>query len=171
MRPIGTKKAFTLVEIMIVVLILGILGAISLPAFSNAALEARLSILRDDLRILRTQVAVFRSQHRGVAAGYPGCDITAQPTEASLIEYMTQLSDAYGQTAPLGTAGFHYGPYLREMPPNPINRKTAVQVIGSAQPFPAAADDSHGWIYKPATLEFRADCLGNDDSGRPYFEY
>ena len=55
------KRAFTLVEILIVVVILGILAAIVLPKFSNASAIARASMLADDLRVIRMQVQVYRS--------------------------------------------------------------------------------------------------------------
>jgi len=169
--PVLNRKAFTLVEILIVVLILGILAAIVLPRFSNASAIARASMLADDLRIIRMQLEVYKAQHIGVPASYPDGDRTAAPTEQAFISQMTQASNIYGETAPPNTPGYDYGPYLREVPENPVNGKTTVQIILDAQPFPAAADDSHAWIYKPSTLEFKADCPGADDKGMVYFDY
>ncbi len=164
-------KAFTLVEILIVVVILGILAAVVVPKFSNASAIARASMLADDLRVIRTQLAVYKSQHLEVAAGYPGGDPTAVPTEAAFVTQMTKASNSRGQTAEPGTPGFKYGPYLREVPPNPLNAKNTVQVIDNGADFPAAADDSHGWVYQPATLLFKADSPGADDKGRSFFDY
>ena len=169
--PVLNRKAFTLVEILIVVLILGILAAIVLPRFSNASAIARASMLADDLRIIRMQFVVYKSQHLDVPAGYPDGDPTAAPTEAALISHMTQASNIYGETADPGTPGYDYGPYLREVPENPVNGKTTVQIIPDGQPFPAGADDSHAWIYKPSTMEFRADSPGADEDGDAYFDY
>ena len=167
----GRQKAFTLVEILIVVLILGILAAIILPKFSNASATARASMLADDLRIFRTQTTVFQAQHFGVAAGYPNGNPNGAPTEAIFVLHMTKASNASGQTAEPGTPGFDYGLYLREIPENPVNGKNTVQMIANGDNFPAAGDDSHGWIYKPATLTFRADSPGADDKGKSYFDY
>jgi len=165
------KTAFTIIEILIVVVILGIVAAVALPKFSNASSKARASMLADDLRILRTQIAVFKGQHYGVAPGYPGCDDTVAPTEAAFVAQMTMSSTSQGQTAAPRTEGYRYGPYLGAIPENPFNHKTSVQVISDSQAFPAAADDSHGWVYKPSTLTIRGDSPGTDLNGKSYFDY
>jgi general secretion pathway protein G len=165
------RKAFTLVELLLVVLLLGLLAAIVLPKFSNASAIARASMLADDLRIMRMQLIVFKSQHRDVPAGYPDGNRSAAPTEQDLVLQLTKASNSACQTADPGTPGFDFGPYLREVPSNPVNGKTSVQVLGDGAAFPAAGDDSHGWIYHPATLRFKADSPGADDKGVLYFGY
>lgn len=165
------RKAFTLVEILIVVVILGILAAIVLPKFSNASAIARASMLADDLRVIRMQVQVFKSQHYELPPGYPDGDPTAAPMEAAFIAQMTMASKSDCSTAAPGTAGYDYGPYLREVPTNPVNGKSTVDVIADGGAFPAAGDDSHGWVYQPAEMLFKADCPGQDDKGRAYFGY
>ncbi len=173
----GPNKAFTLVEILIVVLILGIVAAVALPKFSNATTQARVSMLADDLRILRTQIAVFKGQHRGVAPGYPACNPGNAPSEDAFIDHLTRSSNVDGETAAPGTDGYRFGPYLREIPENPLNGKTSVQIVSDDQDMPAegampeAADDSHGWIYKPSALSFRADSTGVDTDGKSYYDY
>jgi prepilin-type N-terminal cleavage/methylation domain-containing protein len=49
-----SRKGFTLVEILIVVIILGILAAIVIPQFTQASTEARLSNLKTNLQTVRT---------------------------------------------------------------------------------------------------------------------
>ena len=165
------RKAFTLVEMLVVVLILAVLAAIVLPAFSNASAVARASMLADDLRVFRTHLQVFKGQHRGVSAGYPNCDPAASPTEAAFVAHMTMASTWQGQTAAPGTAGYEHGPYLREIPPNPVNGKTSAEMIPDGSGFPSSADDTHGWVYQPSTLTFRGDSVGSADTGKDYFEY
>ncbi|MCD6304483.1 MAG: type II secretion system protein [Planctomycetes bacterium] len=165
------KTGFTLVELLIVVVILGILAGIVLPKFSNATETARANMLRDDLRLMRSQLMVFKAQHAGVSAGYPDCDPHQTPTEATLVAHITMASNLQGQTAEPGTPGYHYGPYMRAMPENPINGKRSVRIIGDSQQFPNAPQGTHGWIYQPSTLIFKADCTGSDQSGMPFFDY
>lgn len=56
------NSAFTLVEILIVVVILGILAAVVIPQFVNASDEAQVGNVETQLRTLRTQVQLFRAQ-------------------------------------------------------------------------------------------------------------
>jgi general secretion pathway protein G len=162
--------AFTLVELLIVVVILGIMAMIVIPQFSNASLQARENTLRDDLRFLRTQIGVFAAQHRDVCPGYPGGDTSASPTEAEFIDQMTLHTDERCNTNPSATPIFKYGPYLTKMPPNPINGRTDIMMIDNGVPLPAV-DDSTGWIYKAQTKEILANLTGTDATGTPYAQY
>ena len=164
-------KGFTLVEILIVVIILGILAAMIIPQFSSATESARASMLMDDLRIMRSQLEVFKAQHNCVPPGFPGCDSTATPTEAAFLDHVTRASNSIGATAAVNTPGYPYGPYMREIPTNPFNGKTSVRVLSASEAFPNSPADQYGWIYQPSTLMFRSDCLGSDTSGVSYFDY
>jgi hypothetical protein len=57
------------------------------------------------------------------------------------------------------------------MPPNPFNGLDTVQMLGAGEAFPASADGSHGWICQPQSGEIRPDNTGNDQSGKPYYDY
>ena len=57
------KKGFTLVEILIVVVILGILAAIVIPQFTDASTEAKISSMRSDLQMMRSQIELYKVQH------------------------------------------------------------------------------------------------------------
>ena len=163
--------AFTLVEILIVVVLLAILALVILPMVSGSVISARESALAHDLNMLRRYVLIYTAQHLEVAPGYPNGDKTQAPTEQAFFEQITMSSDTNGQTAPVGTPGFERGPYLMKIPVNPLNHKSTVQVLGDGDAFPANGDDSHGWIYKPATSEVRADSVGSDQSGKRYYDY
>lgn len=79
------RRAFTLVEILIVVVILGILAAVVVPQFVNASDEAQVGNVETQLRTLRTQVQLFRAQSDTNA--FPGADTLWQDLiDAGLIQ-------------------------------------------------------------------------------------
>jgi len=164
-------RAFTLVEILVVVVLLGVLAAIVIPAVANSGTAARQSTLAGSLNLLRRFVLIYTSQHNEVAPGYPNGDPTVAPTEAAFRDQATLSSKADGTTAARGTPGFDYGPYLSKMPTNPFNNLDTVQILPNGAAFPAAADDSHGWICKPQTGEIRPDNTGADARGVRYYDY
>src|SRR5687768_13320099 len=87
------RGAFTLVEVLIVLMILGILATIVIPQFTSASQQARENTLRDDLRFMRTQIGVFKAQHRDRAPGYPGGNPAAAPTVLDFAQQMTMFTD------------------------------------------------------------------------------
>src|SRR3954464_13460483 len=92
------RRGFTLVEILIVVIILGILAAIVIPQFSNASSDARLTNLRTTLANVRNQIEIFKTQHNEQA-----------PDLAAMWTVMTAATDTteYASAAPTGS---HWGP-------------------------------------------------------------
>jgi general secretion pathway protein G len=176
MRPIlahphRRPQAFSLLEILIVLMILGILAALVVPQFSDASNLAKESSLRDELRYLRTQIMVYRAQHGGVAPGYPNGNPKLEPTNQAFAAQLTRYSNAKGQTADAASAEFHLGPYLQRVPVNPINGSSAVRFLGSDEPFPSAPVGEEGWLYKPSTGVIAANVPGQDVQGGAYFDY
>lgn len=161
--------AFSLVEVMIVVLMLAIVAALVVPQFSNAASTARESALREDLRYLRTQIIVYRSQHGGVMPGYPNGDTTATPTAEAFVEQLTRYSDARGNTSAMASAEYRFGPYLSEIPLNPVRQSASVQII--IGDFPSEPQGSAGWLYQPSTGRVAANASGVDAEGVAFFDY
>ena len=56
------KRGFTLIEILLVVVMLGILSAVVVPQFTNAADDANDAAVRSQLQTLRGQIELFRAQ-------------------------------------------------------------------------------------------------------------
>jgi len=167
-------RAFTLVEILIVVVILGIIAAIVMPQFSNASQMARESSLKDDLRYLRTQIGVFKAQHEDVPPGYPDGNRGSSPDEETFLQHLTGYTNAKSDFSATPSAEHPFGPYVSRMPANPLTGKSGVVVVtGSAEmPDPdLAAYPDAGWIYNPTTQSIAANSPGNDTNGVPYADY
>jgi len=69
-------RGFTLIEILIVVVILGILAAIVIPQFTDASQSAELSSVRSQLQTVRSQVELYRVRHAGDISGLGATDTT-----------------------------------------------------------------------------------------------
>ena len=65
----SAQAGFTLVELLIVVIILGILAAIVVPQFASSTEDAKLQTLRSDLTEMRSAVELYYHQHNN---RYPG---------------------------------------------------------------------------------------------------
>ena len=129
------QSGFTLIEMLIVVIVLGILAMIIVPQISVSTDDARLSTLQTNLGSLRSAIELYFHQH----GAYPGAKKTdgtsvdtANAAEAStaFVDQLTKYTEASGKadgdstalTAPV------YGPYLKTttLPTNPFNVKDGV---------------------------------------------
>ena len=142
------KSGFTLVEILIVVVILGILAAIVIPQFTDASTEAKTSSLCSDLQTVRSQIELYKIQHND---NLPGAGT------ASFVLAMT------GQTDQAGAVGTDFGPYLQKIPTNPfaLVNEDVVRIDGAAVPA-----NTEGWRFDlnlgAGTGAFHADTTGHD---------
>jgi len=66
-----SKRAFTLIELLIVIVIVGILAAIAIPRFANVRAKGYVTSMQDDLRRLST------AQQRHLAASSTYADAAA----------------------------------------------------------------------------------------------
>jgi len=144
------KKGFTLVEILIVVIILGILAAIVIPQFTSASAEARISNLATNLQTMRSQLLLYKTQH---IETFPG-----SASDATLFgTQMTQYTDANGGVSATPDTSHPFGPYLQTVPPNPISGVNTVTVVNSGSTAFAAPTTDGGWWFNMVTGELRAD--------------
>ncbi len=163
------QSAFTLIELLLVVVILGILAAVAIPQFADSSEEARASSLQSNLAVLRNSVEYYRTNHLGKYPGYPSGG--GVPTAAEVQNQLTLASTTAGATAAPGTAGYPFGPYVRDrVPENPVNGLTTVLVVLDNAAFPVA-DDSTGWIFQPQTGKWRANSTGTAPSGKNYYDF
>jgi general secretion pathway protein G len=152
------QKGFTLVEILIVVVILGILAAIVIPQFTDASTEAKESRLLSDLQSVRSQIELYKIQHNDQMPG---------AGTAGFEDAMTMYTDVAGALAAVQAPGDGvYGPYLQQIPTNPWNDKNTV-TAAAADPG-VAADD--GWFFSTTTGHFRADDTLACSDGTPHID-
>ncbi len=139
------EKGFTLVEILIVMVILGILAAIVIPQFTHASQEARLSELTNCLQMVRTQIELYKIQHDDQLPGGAKLDF---------VSALTSYTYADGSPSVAG-APRTFGKYLQRMPKNPFTMTNDVEVSGQ-EPQPGTG----AWFFNTNTGQFRA----NDSS-------
>jgi len=161
---------FTLVELLIVVVILAILAAVAIPQFTSSAEDAKASALQANLGVMRSSMELYKLQHNGKYPGYPSAG--GAPTEGEFTAQMLTSSKVDGSTAAVGTAGFAFGPYVKEqVPTNPANGLNTVLILADATAFPAAADGTTGWVCKPAIGKIRPNATGTAPSGDDWFDF
>ena len=149
--------AFTLVEILIVVIIMGILASIIIGLVGNSSRDAGVSALKDNLRGMRSAIQIYLAQH----GGYPAV--------ATFEAQMTQYTDATGGISATRTPVYTYGPYILAVPPLPVGAEKGKTTVTSSSSYASG----FGWTYDPTTGQFRANCPDTDvdDSGVKYNTY
>jgi prepilin-type N-terminal cleavage/methylation domain-containing protein len=140
MHPITLRQrrrsAFSLIELVVVLVILGVIAAIAIPRMTRGATNAGGVALKSSLQTLRGAIELYRSEHNGLL-----------PT-ADIGEQLTKFTDANGGN-PSDTMnaamGIIYGPYLMELPPLPVGSKKGNRLIETAD------GAGVGWLYDPTT--------------------
>ena len=161
--------AFSLVEILIVVAILGILAAVVVPQLQGHTAIAKEAAGKDNLRLLRTTIERYTTQHNEVAPGYYN---NGRITPLFMFyPQFTKYSNLQGVTSDTMTESCRYGPYLREFPTNPFNDKQTVRLLPDGASFPDSATGIFGWIYSPSVRTIRLDWPGTDSKDIRYYDY
>lgn len=142
-QPIRSMKnrAFTLVELMITVLIIGMLLAIAIPSYRNGHRRAKESALKTELRVLRSGLFAFYS------------DCGCYPTNLGHLDDSTAPSQCQipgGAARSLSAIRFR-GPYLKTVNSDPVS--------GAA------------FIYSAASGSVTSSAAGNDLQSQPYSGY
>lgn len=132
-RP--SARGFTLIEILIVVIILGILASIVIPQFTNASTSSKTASLQTSAQTLRGAVQLYYYQHND----------KLPPTD-QFWTLMTTQTDANGNTYVVGTStSGPFGPYMQSIPSNALNGSTAV--IDAAVPPGSTLSSACGYEY------------------------
>ena len=128
-----TKSAFTLVEILIVVIILGILAAIVIPRFANASKDAKRAALSQQLNSIRVQIQLYTVEHGDTRPPNLGANNWTDLTTQSLWKTTTR------------------GPYLPSVPVNTLNGYTGIAVVATDPSWgDPVAGANIGFVYNSA---------------------
>jgi general secretion pathway protein G len=148
------SSGFTLVEILIVVIILGILAAIVIPQFTNASQDARKNSLTSQLQTLRSQVELYKLQHLDQN---PTGLATAGDTAAATA-WAEMLVKTNADQTTTGTPQF--GPYLQTEPFNTLNGSADVFVrVTDVTLGGASGTTTSGWVFNSANGKMWATAL------------
>ncbi len=114
----ATQRGFTLIEIMVVVVIIGLLAAVIVPQVVDKVDQARVAKAKQDITSLETALTMYRLDN----SKYPSTDqglqaLTTQPTDPSIRNwrpggYIKRISkDPWGNDYQYVYPGTHGGEY------------------------------------------------------------
>ena len=130
-------RAFSLIELVIVVVIIGVISAIAIPRMTRAANNAGAAALKANLSVLRSAIELYRAEHEG-----------ALPTVANIAEQLTMYTKIGGtdhNEVSDAVAGRIYGPYVRNIPPLPVGDKKGKTKVDDG------VGANVGWVYNATT--------------------
>jgi prepilin-type N-terminal cleavage/methylation domain-containing protein len=157
------KKAFSLVELVIVIVILGIIAAVAIPRISSGSKNAGEASLRANLATVRNAIDWYYGQHNTTFPGAKDAGGTygTAGTSGAFTSQLIWYTKADGTVSESSDAAFPYGPYIRgSFPSLPVGSnagKSGVKIVAQAAPLTGAdGDTTNGWIFNPTTGEFIA---------------
>jgi prepilin-type N-terminal cleavage/methylation domain-containing protein len=128
-RAWNRAAGFTLIEMLIVIVILGILAMIIIPQITVSTEDAKVSTLKSNLTTMRSAIEIYYAQHGNTYPGAiktDGSGAVANAAEAvtAFTNQLTLYSDSTGKTSvdKTGLTGTVFGPYVKNgvLPKNPF---------------------------------------------------
>jgi general secretion pathway protein G len=145
------RAAFSLIELVIVVVIIGILAAIAVPRMSRGAAAASDSALSANLSVIRSALDLYQTEHGGT---YP----VLADLEKALTQYTNAAGNSFGDKD--AAEGRIFGPYMRAVPALPVGANKG------KTGFAATIGTTGGWVYDAATGTVRANCADTEVDAR-----
>jgi prepilin-type N-terminal cleavage/methylation domain-containing protein len=162
------QNGFTLIEILIVVILLGILGTIIIPQLTISSDDAEFATLKANLNLLRRAIELYYYEHGNLYPGFRrqgggGLD----PGGGTLVKkQLTMYTSFDGYTNTKKTATYKFGPYIKgaALPYNPYNNLNDLKNNTTETDITVrASDGSTGWKFYAITGILMANDGGHDD--------
>jgi general secretion pathway protein G len=132
--------AFSLIEILIVVIILAMLAVTIVPQFSQSNDDTKKSVVEFNVHSIRAQIELYNINH----GSYPTID--------KLTDQLTKKTDKDGTVN--ASAGI-YGPYIKgNFPMNPYTNTRTIKPFSGEKASAADVGGTEGWMYNPANGAF-----------------
>lgn len=154
------RRGFSMIELVIVVVIIGIIAAIAIPRMSRGPAAAADSAVAQNIQVIRSAVDLYQTEHNGT---YPAAN--GSITIADLLLKYSNIDGTAVSTTKDTSTGIIYGPYLRTVPPITVGTRKGGNTIASAD---AAGV---GWIYDSTSGSVSANATGTDGAGKAYASY
>ncbi|MCP5184923.1 MAG: prepilin-type N-terminal cleavage/methylation domain-containing protein [Pseudomonadales bacterium] len=182
-KPVRSR-AFTLVELLVVAVVLAIFAGIVVPQFTGSTQEARESALKSTLASVRKGIDLYYQQHGrypangntdGSSAGCTGATTSVTTQEQGFIVQMMTFSNKDGRICTTRSDNlFPFGPYISgsTMPVNPVNGLSSITVIsGTNLIIVGDGPASAGWKYNSQLGLIIPNDTNVDSSGTRYDRY
>lgn len=170
-RIFKDHSAFTLIEMLVVIIILGILALIILPQITVSTEDANLNTLTTNLRIIRSVIEIYCLEHKGAYPGRKkvdgsGKDIGNKDEAAkAFVDQLTMFTSPEGEINNVKDSTYKYGLYLRlGMPMNPFNNRDDVVCDTSETGISVKVSEGNsGWKFYTKTGVFIANDGAHDN--------
>lgn len=141
-RKLHTKRsAFTLVELLIVIIIIAVLAAIAIPKFANQSARSKETALRAELSLIRNAIELFKNDCGSSPSALADLEATSAPANGK---------DAAGNNKAI-VAGDFKGPYLNRLNVDPVSGVAFTYSVTSPNvgrvTSSAAGNDSNGVAF------------------------
>ena len=149
------RAAFTMLEVILVISIIGVLSAIAVPRLATAGTGAEYAAQHRDWQVVQKQIELFAIEHFGVYPAGVGDGSNAAYTSAAFANHIGRFTDVNGNASATRSANHPFGQYLRDGLPaihyGPHKGRSGVRVITGSTSPQYAAGQVVGWIYNATT--------------------
>jgi prepilin-type N-terminal cleavage/methylation domain-containing protein/prepilin-type processing-associated H-X9-DG protein len=162
-RPVNryrSNRAFTLVELLVVLAVIGILASLLLPALAKAKYMAQMAICRNNLQQISVAVHVYRTDH----SAFPLYGVEDLRSEPPMWWKRLSLPAPQFTQSTLGPSPFMM-PRIGGVFACPLNRGQSVSMeygVGSGQPIGSTAE-----IRLPSIISYGYNAYGVGWESRP----